>query len=256
MPKFPDALTSENRINIAEKRADKLIDHVCDLFTMHEANKIVVYSSTLSRQIPRSRAASAFNQMQRSMHLFELVRLCALWDPCRDDRESAPTVVELINTPEIIQKIVNDRHAKFADESFPYDCNPTTDPIIEDLKDRWWQQERIERAGEEAEQTRIQLLDAINRTEAMRVSPILKSMRDFRDEHIAHNLDPDRPTGGGRRPRYGEERALLRETVKVADLLHRALNDTSFMWLDARRQARRDAQALWSRCIFDIDPRA
>ena len=254
MPKFPDALSTEARIKIAETRADKLIDHVRDLYTMHEANKIVIYSKTLSSQIPRSRAALAFNQMQRSMHLFELIRLCALWDPCGDDRESAPTVVDLINTPEIIRKIVDDRYAKFASEPFPHDLSPTTDPTLQKLKDRWWEEERLKRADEEAGRTHVQLINAISHVEAVRASPALKSMRNFRDQHIAHNLNPDRPTGGGRRPRYGEERILLRETVKVADLLHRALNDTSFMWLDARRQARRAARALWTRCTFDVAP--
>lgn len=255
MPRFPESLADEQRINLARERADRLIDHVRDLASLHEANKIIVYSKTLSSQIPRSRAASAFNQMQRSMLMFELVRLCAMWDACRDDRESAPTITALINKPEIIEKIIDDQRAKFANEPFPHDCTPTTNPEVQKMKNGWWEQERSERAEFETGRTRAQLTEAIERVAAMRVSPVLRAMRDFRDQNLAHNLDPNRPSAPDRRPRYGEERALLRETVKVADLLHRALNDTTFMWLDARRQARRQARALWNRCTFDIDPR-
>ncbi len=78
MPRFPDNMTDEQRIKIAQHRADRFIDHVRDLASMHEANKIVVYSKVLSSQVPRSHAASALNQMQRSMLMFELVRLCAM----------------------------------------------------------------------------------------------------------------------------------------------------------------------------------
>lgn len=187
--------------------------------------------------------------------MFELVRLCAMWDSAREDRESAPTIYALINKTEIIEKIVNDRYASFANEAFPHDLTPTTDPHIQKLKDEWWESTRAERADEEAGRTRAQLTEAIERIDKMRASPVLRAMRDFRDEHIAHNLDPNRSSAGGQRPRYGEERTLLKETVKVADLLHRALNDTSFMWLDARRQARRNALALWTRCTFSINPR-
>ena len=187
--------------------------------------------------------------------MFELVRLCAMWDPCREDRESAPTIADLIGKPEIIQKIVDDRHNRYANEAAPFDCTPTDDPLIQKAKDEWWERDRREQADLAADRTCKQLTEALDRIAKMRASPVLKSMRDFRDENIAHNLDPNRSSAGGQRPRYGDERTLLRETVKVADLLHRGLNDTHFFWLDARRQARRDARALWHRCRFDIDPR-
>jgi hypothetical protein len=80
----------DERIAQARTRAQKLVDHIATLFLMHEANAVVIYSQTLADQIPRSCAAHAFNQFQRSMHLFEIVRLCALWDPPGSDRESIP----------------------------------------------------------------------------------------------------------------------------------------------------------------------
>jgi hypothetical protein len=42
---------------------------------MHEPNTLVIYSPEMSAQIPHSFAAPAFNQFQRSMHLFEIIRL-------------------------------------------------------------------------------------------------------------------------------------------------------------------------------------
>ena len=66
---------------------------------MHELNAVVIYSQKLSEQIPRSYAAHAFNQFQRSMHLFELVRLCAMWDGPGDDRESIPISLPCLTNP-------------------------------------------------------------------------------------------------------------------------------------------------------------
>ena len=86
---------------------------------MHESNAVVIYSRKLTEQIPRSYAAHAFNQVQRSMHLFEIIRLCALWDPPGTDRESIPTIVELFNEPALIEQIARETHDFYATEVQP-----------------------------------------------------------------------------------------------------------------------------------------
>ena len=40
----------------------------------------MLYSDTLSKQIPKFYAANAFNVFREAMHQIELVRICALWD--------------------------------------------------------------------------------------------------------------------------------------------------------------------------------
>ena len=48
--------------------------------------------------------------------------------------------------------------------------------------------------------------------------------------------------------RYGDETALVEDTVAVADALHLGLNGTSFDWNGSRQMARRNAAALWDNC--------
>jgi hypothetical protein len=48
------------RIRIAKKKTQRVVDHLHYLLELHENNAIVLYSSTLSRQIPTSFAANAF----------------------------------------------------------------------------------------------------------------------------------------------------------------------------------------------------
>lgn len=256
MARWPHPLSDLDRIRIARTRTDKLIDHLTTIFAMHEANAIIVYSPQIATQIPPSRAAIAFQQMQSSQLLFELIRLCALWDPPREDRESIPTILELLNKPEIMARVVSEKHARFANDVFPHDLRPGRDPEIEQAKQAWWLNERVRRADQEAQIAQQQLQEAVARSADVHAGSYLKAMRSFRDVHIAHNLDAPQLIEAAKGLRHGDERRLLRETMKIADCLHRALNATSFMWLDARRIARRQARALWMRCTFDIDPRA
>ncbi|MGH1575504.1 hypothetical protein ACRAWG_38905 (plasmid) [Methylobacterium sp. P31] len=256
MPRWPDHLSDPDRIKIARARTDKLIDHIIEIFAMHEANTIVVYSPRIASQIPPSRAAAAFRRMQTSQLLFELIRLCALWDSPREDRESIPTILELLNKPEIVDRVVAEKHARFANDVFPRDQNPQQDPEIEEAKKAWWLDYRARRADQEAQTTRRQLQEAVDRAAQVRSGSYLNAMRGFRDAHVAHNLDAPKRIEAAKGLRHGDERRLLRETVKIADRLHRALHNTSFTWLNSRRMARREARALWTGCTFDIDPRA
>jgi hypothetical protein len=66
------------RITRARARAHRLVDHIATLLLMHESNILIIHSPKMSAQIPRSFAADAFDQFQRSMHLFEIIRLGAL----------------------------------------------------------------------------------------------------------------------------------------------------------------------------------
>jgi hypothetical protein len=80
-----------------------MVDHIIHLINVRAANQIVVFSDTLAKQIPYSRAAVAFNVFQRDAVSFEILRLCAMWDLCKptewEDKVSIPTVVQLIDDP-------------------------------------------------------------------------------------------------------------------------------------------------------------
>ena len=257
VPRFPDNFTSGDRIRRAKHRASRLVDHILALFQMHEANRIVVYSDALARQIPRSFAAHAFNQFQMSMHLFEVVRLCALWDPVREDRESIPTILALVNTPALIDQLAADTYDHFIAQVAPRDLNPSTDPELEAAKRTWWEGYRVQRAEEEAAKARERLAVAAAQAEAVATSPELRSLRAFRDAHIAHNLDLPEPhidevALPARRVVCGDEAKVLEQTVSIADALQLGINGSSFDWEGSRAIARKNAAALWDGCTIHV----
>lgn len=246
------SLPPSERLVLAKARADKLVQHLVPLFLMHESNAMVIYSTKLSEQIPRSYAAHAFNQFQRSMHLFELVRLCAMWDGPRDDRESIPTIIALFNEPKLIDQLVADAHDFHANEMPP-------DTVDAETTSKWWKGDRKAVADVVAATIREKLSFAVSKAEEILDTPQLKALMDFRHSYIAHNLDIPEPSGDAEgsveKLKYGTETVILDATVVVADALHHGLNRTGFDWKRSREMARRNAQALWDYCTFEIPVR-
>src|SRR6266478_3998818 len=101
-------MTTENRIKLAKEKTNRVVDHVRYLLELHENNEIVLYSNTLSSQIPTSYAANAFNVFQRALHQIEIVRLCALWDRAGIDKENIPIIVEAVDHPDVIGMLVEE----------------------------------------------------------------------------------------------------------------------------------------------------
>jgi hypothetical protein len=107
MPKtFPPVdMSLDERIKLAKGKLPRLVDHVLYVLELHENNKIILYSPLLSKQIPQSYAAHAFNLFQCGLHQLEIVRLCALWDDVRLDKENIPTIVDLIDDERAIETL-------------------------------------------------------------------------------------------------------------------------------------------------------
>ena len=84
-------LTTAERVQTAKQKTGHVVDHLLYLLALHESNAVVVYSDTLSKQIPRSYAAHAFSVFRQCMSHFEIVRLCALWDSPHPNQKSIPT---------------------------------------------------------------------------------------------------------------------------------------------------------------------
>jgi hypothetical protein len=231
-----DNLTVEERVALAKQRTEKVVDHLRESILMHEANAIVVYSPTLAKQIPTSYAAHAFIQFQRSMHFFEIVRLCALWDPASRDRESVPTVVQLVDRPNVKKELAARIHSHWAQ------------------RPEWDQKFGAERATRD-----IELLErTIERAREVQTSERLRSVKTMRDESLAHSLTATRLEN--REPvapmKYGDERWLFDESLAVVDGLHTVINGSNFMWENARETARRNSRTLWEGCRFTIKERS
>ena len=193
------------------------------------------------------------------MHLFEIIRLCALWDRPADDRESIPTIVALFDDPGLIGRLVSEAHARHATEAPPDGFHDGDNPHDIAAKKAWWKQDRGAFAAQIEETIRDKLSFSVSKAAEIQKSSELKSLMDFRHRFIAHNLDLPEPDINGEanvdRPQYGYETRLLEDTVSIADALHHGLNQPSFDWEGSRKIASRNAHALWDGCTFQIPTR-
>lgn len=252
-----DALSDTERITLAKIRIDKVLGHFINLAALHENNAIVVFSPTLASQIPRSYAANAFNVFQHVMHDFELVRLCAMWDCPRDERdkkESIPTVVELIQHPSVIDALLQAERDQWADIGSRNIASSNAD-LSEFEVERIRQSEA--RFGEErASLAQSELTEAISDTQSILVSSRLTALRNHRDKYLAHSLESThREEKSGPMPpvKYDYAIELFVISIPIVEKLHRWVTGKGFEIAQSRKISRKCAEALWTGCRFTVE---
>lgn len=104
-------LSVADRLAAAKVKTERVVGHLLYVLELHANNEIIVYSDTLSAQIPTSYAANAFIIFRHGSHQFEIVRLCALWDSVELEKENIPTIIELIDHPEVIELLATEAAA-------------------------------------------------------------------------------------------------------------------------------------------------
>jgi len=82
-------------------------------------------------------------------------------------------------------------------------------------------------------------------------------LMNWRDKHIAHNLEKTRREKTSAididPPKIRTLHTFLRRGQCVVNVFHLSLNQTGFDWNGAREMADRNAKTLWSGCSFNIN---
>jgi hypothetical protein len=240
-----EGISVPDRIETAKEKTRRVVDHALYLLELHENNEIVSYSPTLASQIPTSYAANAFNVFQQGLHQFEVVRLCALWDGVDPDKENIPTVVELIDCPDVIEALAQEMFAHWSNIGGPSD-----DPELEAAIQRSHEQY----GREQAQAARGGLAKAITDARAIMDSSKLHRVMNRRDKHLAHSLSQTRRERKApvEQMKYGDERELLNLSLPIVEAFYCWVNGCSFSFEDSRRIDRKNAEALWENCKFTI----
>ena len=253
MKKWLKTLTKAQRIDQAKAKMNRVLDHFLYVVELHANNSFVVYSSTLSSQIPASYAANAFNVFQRSMHQIEIVRLCAIWDSAEPEKENIPTVIELIDDDEIIETLGDDNLRHWTGKSVL--MNPSTDPQIAKLEQRAVMESERQFGEQQGEKAKSELRQAIADSRTIIASPRLTSVMNIRDKHLAHSLEStrrERKLGPIQPMKYGDETELLNASIPIIEWLYGWVNGMSFSIADSQRIDQKNAEALWSGCTFKV----
>ena len=249
-----EKMTVANRVTAAKEKTRRVVDHLLYVLELHENNAIVLYSPILSSQIPTSYAANAFNVFQRGLHQFEIVRLCALWDSADAAKENIPTIVELIDHPDVIENLAQETASHWRGIG-GHVHQTTDDPELQALADEAFQRSNEEFGDQQVQKAREDLRKAIDDSRSMLASAKHASIMNLRDKHLAHSLtETRREKKVGLLPamKYGDERDVLNATLPIAEALYCWVNGTSFSFEDSRNIDRKNAKALWEACTFKI----
>jgi hypothetical protein len=236
-------MTIADRVTLAKEKIERVVDHLLYVLELHENNAIVLYSSTLSAQIPLSFAAHAFNAFQQALHQFEIVRLCALWDGPELEKENIPIVIELVDHPDVIESLAQGISAfwKGHEGGVPAFAGAQSRALF----------------GEgQAQKARHELPKVIAAGRETMASPKLTSIMNLRHKHLAHSLSQTRPEQKSNPiapMKYGDEHEILDATVPIVDTLHCWVIGSNILFDESRRIARENAEALWTACKFKID---
>jgi hypothetical protein len=249
-----EKMTVPDRLKAAKEKTERVVDHLLYLLELHENNAIIVYSGTLSSQIPTSHAANAFNVFQRGLHQFEIVRLCALWDRAGDERENIPSIIELIDHLDVIEALAQETLAHWSGMG-GHIMNPSDAPELHAFEKETLQ--RIDEAfgQKQAQKTRDELRKAIADARSILTCQCLAGIMNLRHKHLAHSLSEtsiEKTTGPVAPMKYGDEREILFASLPIVEALHCWVSGKSFSFADSREIDRKNAEALWKRCTFDI----
>ena len=174
-PYWTQPLTDTQRIELAKNKMEKVLDHFLYLLEINANNMFVVYNPTLSSQIPASFAANAFNIFQKSMHQFEIVRLCALWDKDDIEKENIPTVIQLIDEDRIIETLSEETRRHWAGVR-GHLVNPSSDPTLASIQQEEVKHSNVQFGNDQAAKATAELKQTIADVKAILQSPRLALM--------------------------------------------------------------------------------
>lgn len=244
-------MTADDPIERAKSYTDSLVGFVSKANAANENMRHAVYSPHLAEQIPRSYASHAFTDLQNTLLYYSVVRVCALFDSASNDRISLHTVVRWLDGKKTVRKVARATYRYHSTLAEPRRLTPETDPEVQQLLEEHWERHREERGQREQELVyrRVRVArKVVDRAERLFIK---HHLRPFRDKFIAHNL-ADSARSGEVSFILGMEDRALRHAKCAVDLLHLALNGTSFSWADMEKQHRRNAREFWTGLTYTL----
>ncbi len=245
------------RITEAKRLTERLVEHAHYLLYIRENNAIVIYSDQLSKQIPRSYAANAFNAFREAMQQIELVRLIAFWDQPHVDNETIPSVVELIDDDKVINALADTARAMYGSAPEPMDPDATADE--REFAARVVKEYNAQRGEEHAAEAVEGLRKAIADARAVKSSPQLKSIRNLRNKHVAHYLTQTIAEKNGEiiaPMKLGDEKPVLEASLRIIELLYCWVNGVGISFEQSQKIDKKCAEELWNNCKFEIVDRS
>ncbi|HRJ69499.1 MAG TPA: hypothetical protein PK812_07815 [Beijerinckiaceae bacterium] len=219
---------------------------------MSESNRKLIFSDVIASQISTSLASNTFNILRDSQYRFEIIRLCALWDSARSDRESISTIAALVDSLEAQELVANEARSQRTSMG---------DGTIFGSHNEAFREYIIQSAREDAKvegdkwaiRASLQIRRACQHVQKIQLSRRLNALRDLRDHRIAHTLaDTARRRSPGFRLRYRDSFSILRLSCRIIELFNLSLCGVCYKLEDVRKLHEENARLFWDGITVNV----
>ena len=197
---WPENLTAVERTDRAAQAIEQMVDNMIALLQVHASNQLIFFTDTLSKQVPRSKAAHAYLSFSYTMLKSELASICTFWDSASSDRNSLPTVSKLVDDADV-QAEIRRRLYELQKNNTTFSGDAEFLKALEDAAEA--------DAKRYADNAVRSAATAIRETARVAGSDLYKAVLDFRNIHIAHSLTEAARQAPALAAKYGDEQKLL-----------------------------------------------
>jgi hypothetical protein len=235
-PRWPNNLTSIERLESAKLRINNLLDHTLFSLSVRESNAQLM-SARFRRQIPISHAANCYNTLLVSQLRYEIVCISAIWDgigsgKSDNNRNSIPSLIELISDPSVENEIVRVAESGYDDDG--------QDQTISGYNARRRREEKARALQQLAEVKKLAALFPKNQR--------FRKLIAYRDQIVAHTLTiqgSDVVPGA-----IPKTRGFWDYTIKCVGLLNLLIAGSGFDFSGSEEMHRRNAKQFWDSMNF------
>lgn len=246
----------DDRVGMLKARTNSVHDHAVSLLWANESNRFINYTPTLIEQIPTSYAAHAYNLFRDQMHAMVVVKFCAIWDGVGEDRMNVPTLIALLESPDVLEALIETRRQEALTRQV-HDMSPekrTSEDIA--AREEMVKRIRAQQAKDDVARARRRIEEAITEAKNLMASTEFKGIMNLRHK-VAHLLVMTRAEKAGpvTPAKYGDESKLVERTIEIVEKLNLGINNTSYDWTGSREMAEKSTTQLWGNCTFNIPKR-
>jgi hypothetical protein len=219
------SLSVDARIKFAQEKLDRNIDRTLSGTALRESNRVLL-KNRLAAQIPQSQAANCYNALIESQLKFETLLLASLWDKSAKERNSIPSILELVEDVAVQAKL-----RKNAEEQYQLAY-----PIF--------RQEEVAKFN-----TRID--KAFNLSRTTQGMPEFDNLLNFRNFEIAHSITKSSPMIDLTSIRLAEP--FWDQTIECVNSLYGAICLSGFDFEGAKTIQSLSALEFWNNLDFKIE---
>lgn len=239
---WPNNLTADERLASAVAKLNVININARAAIRVFENNRFFVFDPDFDAKIPATKEGMFLQFVQHTLVGALVLDVCRLWDRTKSNRDSLPTVCDLINDANILAR----------QQQLQIDHSKAHRHLTGDPAARQWMTDVSDKEIEQTAADRHALLTktVAEVTDFSENSDLIARLREFRNNHLAHSLSDKQPSKIDA-PTFGDAGDLLSQSEPWIAALLQCVCYSSFPYEKYHSDEGNTAKTLWSSCRFE-----